>query len=178
MNASVCSFTARRSRSQEYSDNLGKVGLIIWKKWRYLQCPSPSGCASTCSWNVVTTPTILTVAAFFAALTIGLVWAFNVALLACKNNRERTTLKHSFCFLRGRERETKESKPIIILSCQTTIKKALRHYTTVFVLTAGTYTSDISSVVTFTPNKLERISNLTKNEFVSPKTKKPLLKTW
>ena len=77
-----------RSRSQEYSDNLGKVGLINWKKWRYLQCASPSGCASTCSWNVVTTPTILTVAAFFAALTIGLVWAFNVALLACKNNTE------------------------------------------------------------------------------------------
>ena len=54
----------------------------------YLQSTSPSGCASTSSWNVVTTSTILTVAAFFAALTIGLVWAFNVALLACKNNTE------------------------------------------------------------------------------------------
>ena len=94
-----------RSRSQEYSDNLGKVGMIIWKKWRYLQCASPSGCASTCSWNVVTTPTILTVAAFFAALTIGLVWAFNVALLACKNNRERTTLKVIRSVFFGEERE-------------------------------------------------------------------------
>ena len=54
----------------------------------YLQSTSPSRCASTSSWNVVTTSTILTVAAFFAALTIGLVWAFNVALLACKNNTE------------------------------------------------------------------------------------------